>query len=51
MTYEKATDLDVMFCWGYGSADDPVRCMESDGQKEPGRAGQKELIYLITLYC
>ena len=24
------TDLDVMFCRSYGSADDPVSCVESD---------------------
>ena len=28
------TDLDVMFCWGYGFINDPVCSMESDGKKE-----------------
>ena len=37
------TDLDVMFCWGYGFINDPVCSMESDGKKEPERTGQKQL--------
>ena len=32
------TDLDVMFCRSYGSADDPVSCVESDGKEKQGRA-------------
>ena len=28
------TDLDVMFCRSYGSADDPVSCVESDGKEK-----------------
>lgn len=36
------TDLDVMFCWGYGFINDPVCSMESDGKKEPERTGQKQ---------
>lgn len=39
------TDLDVMFCWGYGFINDPVCSMESDGKKEPERIGQKQLIF------
>ena len=39
------TDLDVMFCWGYGFINDPVCSMESDGKKEPERTGQKQLIF------
>ena len=39
------TDLDVMFCRSYGSADDPVSCVESDGKKEPERTEQKQLIF------
>ena len=31
------TDLDVMFCRSYGSADDPVSCVESDGKEKQGR--------------
>lgn len=27
------TDLDVMFCWGYGFINDPVCSMESDGKR------------------
>lgn len=34
------TDLDVMFCWGYGFINDPVCSMESDGKKEPERTGK-----------
>ena len=34
------TDLDVMFCWGYGFINDPVCSMESDGKKEPDSTGQ-----------
>ena len=37
------TDLDVMFCWGYGFINDPVCSMESDGKKEPERTGQKTI--------
>jgi len=36
------TDLDVMFCWGYGFINDPVCSMESDGKKEPERRAEKE---------
>ena len=32
------TDLDVMFCRSYGSADDPVSCVESDGKEKQGTA-------------
>ena len=32
------TDLDVMFCWGYGFINDPVCSMESDGKEKQGRA-------------
>ena len=32
------TDLDVMFCRSYGSADDPVSCVESAGKEKQGRA-------------
>ena len=39
------TDLDVMFCGSYGFINDPVCSMESDGKKEPGRTGQKQLIF------
>lgn len=39
------TDLDVMFCWGYGFINDPVCSMESDGKKELERTGQKQLIF------
>lgn len=37
------TDLDVMFCWGYGFINDPVCSMESDGKKEPERTGTKSI--------
>ena len=37
------TDLDVMFCWGYGFINDPVCSMESDGKKEPERTEENGL--------
>ena len=32
------TQIWIMFCRSYGSADDPVSCMESDGKEKQGRA-------------
>ena len=36
------TDLDVMFCWGYGFINDPVCSMESDGKKEQKKSDNEK---------